>query len=139
MAESIREVMTTDPHTVDTGTSLQEAAQAMRDRDVGALIVTEQDTVTAIVTDRDIVIRGVAEGTDPSSGTVGDVCSGELTTLSPQDSVEDAIKTMRDQDVRRLPVVDDGKAVGVVSLGDLAIDRDPESVLADISSEPPPD
>lgn len=139
MADSIRDVMTNDPHTVDTGTSLTEAAKAMRDHDVGSLIVTEQDTVTAIVTDRDIVIRGVAEGTDPGSGKVGDVCTGEVTTLSPGDSVDDAIKTMRDQDVRRLPVVEDGKAVGVVSLGDLAIDRDEDSVLADISSEPPQD
>jgi CBS domain-containing protein len=139
MADSIRNVMTSDPHTVDAGDSLTDAARAMRDHDVGSLVVTEQDKVTAIVTDRDIVIRGIAEGTDPSEGRVGDVCSGELTTLSPDDSVEDAVKAVRDQDVRRLPVVEDGKAVGIVSLGDLAIEQDPGSVLADISSEPPQD
>lgn len=139
MADSIRDVMTGDPHTVDTGTSFTEAAKAMRDHDVGSLIVTEQDSVTAIVTDRDIVIRGVAEGIDPDEGRVGDVSSGEVTTLSPDDSVEDAVKTMRGQDVRRLPVVEDGKPVGIVSLGDLAIIQDPSSVLADISSEPAQD
>jgi CBS domain-containing protein len=137
MAESIRDVMTTDPQTVDTGTTLAGAASLMKERDVGALIVTEQGSVTAIVTDRDIVIRGVAEGADPESARVGDVATQELTALSPGDTVDDAIQAMRQQNVRRLPVVEDGQAVGIVSLGDLAVDRDPESVLADISAAPP--
>lgn len=137
MPESIREVMTTDPQTVDASDTLVDAAKAMKDRDVGSLVATEQGTVTGIVTDRDIVVRGVAEEADPQTARVGDVASQELTALSPGDSVEDAIKAMRDQDVRRLPVVEDGKAVGIVSLGDLAVDRDPESVLADISAAPP--
>ncbi len=137
MADSIRDVMTTDPQTVDASEPLAAAAKAMKDRDVGSLIVTEQGTVTGIITDRDIVVRGIAEEADPQSARVGDVASEELTALSPDDSVEDAIRAMRDQDVRRLPVVEDGDAVGIVSLGDLAVDRDPESVLADISAAPP--
>jgi CBS domain-containing protein len=137
MPESIREVMTTDPQTVDASDTLVDAAKAMKDRDVGSLVATEQGTVTGIVTDRDIVIRGIAEQADPQTARVGDIATQELTTLSPGDSVEDAIKAMRDQDVRRLPVVEDGNAVGIVSLGDLAVDRDPESVLADISAASP--
>ena len=137
MAETIRDVMTIDPVTVDTGTSLMEAARAMKDRDIGSLVVTEQGRVTGIVTDRDITIRGVAEGADSETARVGDVCSEELTTLSPGDSVDDAIRTMREQDVRRLPVVDGDETVGIVSLGDLAVERDPESALADISAAEP--
>jgi CBS domain-containing protein len=137
MAESIRDVMTTDPQTIDAGETLVAAAKAMKDRDVGGLVVTEQGSVTAIVTDRDIVIRGVAEEADTQTARVGDVASQELTALSPDDTVEDAIRVMREQDVRRLPVVEDDRAVGIVSLGDLAVDRDPESVLADISAAPP--
>jgi CBS domain-containing protein len=137
MTESIRDVMTTDPQTIDAGETLVAAAKAMKDRDVGGLVVTEQGSVTAIVTDRDIVIRGVAEEADTQTARVGDVASRELTALSPDDTVEDAIRAMREQDVRRLPVVEDDRAVGIVSLGDLAVDRDPESVLADISAAPP--
>ena len=137
MPESIREVMTTDPQTIDASDTLVDAAKAMKDRDVGSLVVTEQGTVMGIVTDRDIVIRGIAEEADPQTARVGDIATEELTALSPGDSVEDAIKAMRDQDVRRLPVVEDGNAVGIVSLGDLAVDRDPESVLADISAASP--
>ena len=137
MTESIREVMTTDPQTVDASDTLVDAAEAMKDRDVGALIVTEQGTVTGIITDRDMVVRGIAEGADPTTAHVGAIATQELTALSPGDSVEDAIGVMRDQDVRRLPVVEDGNAVGIVSLGDLAVDRDPDSVLADISAASP--
>jgi CBS domain-containing protein len=137
MAESIRDVMTTDPQTIDASEPLVAVAKAMKDRDVGSLIVTEQGTVTGIVTDRDIVIRGIAEDADPQTARVGDIATEELTALSPDDSVEDAIRAMRDQDVRRLPVVEGGNAVGIVSLGDLAVDRDPDSVLADISAAPP--
>lgn len=137
MAGTVKDVMTIEPVTIDAGTSLADAAQLMKERDVGSLIVTEQGKVTGIVTDRDITIRGVAEGADPQTARVSDVSSQELTTLSSDDSIEDAIQAMRDQDVRRLPVVENDDAVGIVSLGDLAVDRDPESVLADISAAPP--
>lgn len=137
MAESIKDVMTTDPQTVDSGIPLAEAARTMKELDVGALIVTEHGAVTGIVTDRDIVIRGVAEGADIETAPVGSVGSGELTALGPDDSVDDAVRTMREQDIRRLPVVEDGRAVGIVSLGDLAVERDPDSALADISAAPP--
>ncbi|MDX6724476.1 MAG: hypothetical protein QOD73_2880 [Solirubrobacteraceae bacterium] len=137
MAESIREVMTADPRTVDAGATLVEAAREMRDGDVGALIVVENGSVAGIVTDRDIVVRAIADGKDPGSTRVSDVATMNPVTLTVDQTVEDAIRTMREQDIRRIPVVQDGRAAGIVSLGDLAIERDTDSVLADISSEPP--
>ena len=129
--------MTSDPHTVDVGDSLQDAARVMADKDVGAVIVTEHDDVAGILTDRDIVIRSVADGQDPGEAVVGDICTRDVTTVSVDDSVEDAVKVMRDANVRRVPVVDGDEPAGIVSLGDLAQEREPESVLADISAAPP--
>jgi len=137
MAQSIREVMTADPRTVDSGATLVDAAREMRDGDVGSLIVVENGSVAGIVTDRDIVVRAVADGRDPSSTRVSEVATMNPTTLTVDQTVEDAIRVMREQDIRRIPVVQDGRPAGIVSLGDLAIERDTDSVLADIASEPP--
>jgi CBS domain-containing protein len=93
--------------------------------------------VCGIVTDRDIVIRGVAEGRDPSTTALGDVCSRDMTTLSPDDSVSDALRLMKDKAIRRVPVTDKGRPAGIVTLGDLAMNSDPDSALADISEAEP--
>lgn len=137
MAQTIQDVMTPEPVTLDAKTPTVEAARVMRDRDIGNVIVLEGGTVSGIVTDRDIVIRAVAEGQDPSTITLGDIASRDVTTLSPSDSVEDAVRVMRDKAVRRLPVVEGDRPVGIVSIGDLAIERDSDSTLADISASPP--
>jgi CBS domain-containing protein len=137
MAETVREVMTADPTTLDSSSTIAEAARAMRDGDFGAVIVTEGDSVHGIVTDRDIVVRAIADGRDPDSTQLGAVTSEELETLSPDDSIDDAVAKVRAADVRRLPVVEDGRAVGIVSLGDLAVERDSDSALADISAATP--
>ena len=136
--QSIQEVMTPDPFTVSASTPVLEVASTMRQGDVGAVIVLD-DTgqVLGIVTDRDITVRAVAEGRDPTTTTVGEVCSQDLTTLSPTDTVQDAVQLMRERAVRRLPVVEGGVPVGIVSIGDLAIEREPQSALADISAAPP--
>lgn len=136
MGQQVKEVMTTGPITLDRDASLAEAARVMRDRGIGDVIVVEGDDAQGIVTDRDIVIRGVAEGADPNTTRLGQVVSGDLTSVAPDDPVERALELMREKAVRRLPVLEDGKPVGVVSLGDLAIQRDAGSVLADISNEP---
>ncbi len=130
-------MMTPTPRTVPAGGSLIDAARVMRDADVGAVIVLKSGEETAgILTDRDIVVRALAEQRDPTSTRVEEICSEDLTTLSPTDSVEDAIRLMREKAVRRLPVVENGHPVGIVSIGDLAIERDPDSALADISAAP---
>jgi CBS domain-containing protein len=137
MAQSIREVMTADPRTVEAGATCVDAAREMRDGDVGSVVVVENGAVAGIVTDRDIVVRVVAGGTDPSSAKVRDAATMNPVTLTVDQSVDDAIRVMREQDIRRIPVVQDNRPAGIVSLGDLAIERDTDSALADIASEPP--
>jgi len=137
MAQSIRDVMTPNPITIPATSSVAEAACTMRDANIGDVIVLKDNQVCGIVTDRDIVIRAVAEGRDPAATKIADICSQELTTVSPTDKVEDAVRLMRDKAIRRLPVVEGGKPVGVVSIGDLAMTRDPDSALGQISAAPP--
>ncbi|MDQ3680066.1 MAG: CBS domain-containing protein [Actinomycetota bacterium] len=152
--EQVRAVMTVNPLTTANHSTVLEAARLMRDGNVGSVIVTDDEAVCGILTDRDIVVRAVAEGRDPQQLEVAEICSPELTTVAPGDSVGDALQVMREQALRRVPVVEDAKAVGMVSLGDLAIvkagwrqrvrfssyvpkDDDPASTLADISAAPP--
>ena len=137
MAQAISEVMTADPRTVEATATVADAAREMREGDVGPVIVTEEGGVCGIVTDRDITVRAVAEGKDPASTPVGEICSRNPTTLTPDQSVEEAIQIMRDQHVRRIPIVQDGRPAGIVAIGDLAVERDRESALADISAAPP--
>ena len=137
MAQQVKELMTERPVTLSRDASLTEAAKLMRDRGIGDVIVVEGDRAAGIVTDRDIVIRGVAEGNDPDATPVGDVLTGELAAVAPDDPIDRAVQLMRELAIRRLPVVESGKPVGVVSLGDLAVSEDRSSVLADISDAPP--
>ena len=137
MPQTVEEIMTRDPRTVDSGDTLLEAARAMRDSDIGDVIVMDAGQASGILTDRDIVIRAVAEGRDPESTSVGDVASHGIEALTPDQSVDEAVKTMREKDIRRLPVCKHGRPVGILSLGDLAIEREPHSALADISSASP--
>ena len=137
MAQSVKEVMTPNPVTLPATATVEEAARAMRDRGIGGVVVLEKDKVCGIVTDRDITVRTVAEGQDPKGTKLGQICSKDVTALAPKDSVDKAVKLMREKSVRRLPVVDGGKPVGMVSIGDLAVERDDKSALADISAAPP--
>jgi CBS domain-containing protein len=137
MVQQIRELMTPNPVALPGTASVHEAARAMRDADIGDVIVIEHNRVCGIVTDRDIVVRTLAEARDPATTTLADICSHALLTVSPTDSVEEAVRLMRTHAIRRLPVVEGGQPVGIVSLGDLAVERDPGSALGDISSTPP--
>jgi len=137
MAEYLREIMTQRPVTLQTSDTIVAAARSMRDANIGDVVVLENGQVRGILTDRDIVVRALAEGRDPARTTVGDICSRELTTLSPQDTIGNAVAVMRDKAIRRLPVVAEGRPVGIVSLGDLALERDPQSALGAISAAPP--
>ena len=139
MTQKLREVMTPDPVTVLKSAPVTEAAQAMKERDIGDVIVRDDGRICGIVTDRDIVVRVLAEGRDPNSTTVGEVASDQPVTLSPDADVSEAVNVMREKALRRLPVTEDGRPVGIVSLGDLAIEEDPNSALADISEAAPND
>lgn len=137
MPERISEVMTTDPVEMMNDTSLVDAAEVMRDRDIGDVLVMKPDgTLCGVVTDRDIVVRGIAGGGSPGAMTLEEVCSHEVVTLDSDDSISTAVKAMEEHAIRRLPVMAEGKVVGIVSIGDLAEMRDPDSALAEISSSP---
>lgn len=135
-SRTVADCMTPRPSTADVSDTLRSAARTMASQDVGALVVQSDMRLVGIVTDRDIVVRGIAEGLGPDS-TLSDVMSDRLVAVGPGDPVEVAVQVMRDAAVRRIPVVDGSVVVGIVSLGDLAIERDPESALADISEAPP--
>ena len=137
MAETIRDLMTENPITLESSASARQAAEQMREADVGAMLIVEGEELKGLVTDRDIVVRAVAEGRDPDDVSVGDIASSSVVSVSADDSVADAISTMRQHDIRRVPVLDGEKPVGIVSLGDLAVAQDSDSVLADISAAEP--
>jgi CBS domain-containing protein len=139
MSQTVRDVMTTDLVTCPSSAPVMDAAGHMRDRNIGDVLVVDDGSVRGIVTDRDIVVRCVADGGDVRQATVGDVCTGDLTTVASDASIEEAARIMRDNALRRLPVVDDGRPVGIVTLGDLAIDADPSSALGAISAASPND
>jgi CBS domain-containing protein len=136
MGKKIRDVMTDSPHMLAPSATVEEAARLMRDADIGDVLVFEDDAIRGIVTDRDITLRVVAEGNDITNTTLGEICTSEVITVAPDDSEKQAVRLMREHAVRRLPVVDNGRPVGIVSIGDLAIDLDTDSALADISAAP---
>lgn len=137
MAQHVRDIMTADPVTVEPQTSVAEVARLMRDEDLGVVLVTDGDDLRGVVTDRDLVVRCLSRGGDPGQTTVAGACSDELVTVGPDEDLGQAVELMREHCVRRIPVVDHGHPVGIVSLGDLAMERDPESALGDISAARP--
>ena len=138
MPQTVGEVMTRNPVTVGTDATIVDAARLMRDRDIGPLVVVDGEAVQGIVTDRDIVVRAVAEGRDPSTVRISEVCTVDVETVSPDEPISDVVRRMEQRDVRRLPVVEGGRPVGIVSMGDLAVEGDlPSSSLADISAATP--
>lgn len=137
MAKKVRDLMTPTPTMCESSTSLFDVATVMRDQGIGDVIVTQDGGLRGIVTDRDIVVRGVAEGRDPRETEAGSVVTGDLVTIGPEKLDEDAVHLMRERALKRILVVEDGSPVGILSLGDLAVEREPGSALADISEAPP--
>lgn len=133
---TVAEIMARDPQTVQVDTSVGEAARRMRGADTGNVVVLDDVRLAGVVTDRDIVVRVLAEGKHAST-PIREACSDQdLATVTPDTDTTDAAQLMRERVVRRLPVVEGERVVGVVSIGDLAIDRDERSALADISAAP---
>ncbi|MBV9946305.1 MAG: CBS domain-containing protein [Myxococcales bacterium] len=138
MAKSIRELMSKSLIKLAGHEPVSEAARRMREANVGAVVVEENGKPCGIVTDRDIVVRVVADDRDGKTTPLSAVSSRELTTVSPEDDIDRAVQLMRDKAIRRLLVCDArGAAVGIVSLGDLALERDAKSVLGQVSAAPP--
>jgi CBS domain-containing protein len=136
MQRKLADLMTADPITLPHTATLVEAAEQMARSDIGDVVIEDKGKVCGLVTDRDIVVRGLARGMDPTTTTLADICQHALVCLTPEDNAEEAIRQMKEHAIRRIPIVQEGRAVGVVSLGDLAQDRDRESVLATISAAP---
>jgi CBS domain-containing protein len=132
----VRDVMTAEPIVLQQDQTIADAAQAMRDTAVGAVLVVDGDRLCGLITDRDIVVRAVAESARPDS-PVGPLVSSDLIAVGADDEADDAARVMQAHAVRRLPVMDDGRIVGIVSIGDLAVSRGEDSALADISAAEP--
>ena len=137
MAQAVREVMTKEPVLLQADEILTKVARTMREKNIGDVLVMKDGKLKGIVTDRDITVRAVADGKDPNKTKVEDVCSPELVTIPADRPVVEAVDLMRKKAVRRLPVVEGDKPVGVVSIGDLAVERDPKSALSHISAADP--
>ena len=136
MNAKVRDLMTPGPIGVDYYQSIGDAARAMRDWGVGAVLVVHDQALRGLVTDRDLVVRAVAESGTPDE-PVGPLASGDLIGVNADDDVAVALRLMRAHAVRRLLVIDDGQVAGVVSLGDLALEEDPASALAEVSQARP--
>jgi len=137
MAKSVRDAMTEDPRSVGASASVVEAARLMRERHIGALPVTEDEQLVGMITDRDIATRVVAENAVPETTSVGEVYSRDLITVEPSNELEEALQLMARHQVRRLPVVENGKLVGMVAQADIALKESERTrELVEAISEP---
>jgi CBS domain-containing protein len=129
MAKKARDVMTPGAECVGENDTVIDAAKRLAELDVGAMpICGEDNRLKGMLTDRDIVVRVLAEGKDPSSTTAGDLAQGKPVTIGADDSVDEALRTMKEYKVRRLPVIDGHDLVGIVSQADVATNVDEDKV-----------
>jgi CBS domain-containing protein len=133
----IRGFMTPYVVSVQIHDTLADAAHAMRQHDVGDGIVLNGEQLFGILTDRDVIVRGIAEKYQPDVTEVKDIASEHVTSVSPEDYVDDAMQIMKDHAIRRLPVVENHRVIGIISLGDVVLQEEPETPLANISAAPP--
>jgi CBS domain-containing protein len=137
MATTVGDVMTRDPVALSSDSSVVEAAKAMSDFHIGTVVVMDKDGPCGIVTDRDITVRVVAAGSDPSTTKLSDICTHDLAVVRADQSVDDAIQVMKSHDVKRVVVMTDSKLEGIVSLGDLTSRGIGEDVQDDLSRAEP--
>jgi CBS domain-containing protein len=138
MAKSVRDAMTEDPRSIGQSASVVEAARLMREGDIGSLPITDDEKLVGMITDRDITTRVVAEAADPKLTSVGDVYSQDLISVQPDEDLEAALRLMARHQVRRLPVVENGRLVGIVAQADIARSEDEKKTgeLVEAISEP---
>ncbi len=121
MANSVRNAMTEDPRSIGTSASVVEAAQLMREAHIGSLPITDGEQLVGMITDRDITTRVVAEAADLGTTSVGEVCSREVISVEADKDHEEAVELMARHQVRRLPVVENGRLIGIVAQADIAL------------------
>ena len=131
---NVRDVMTANPRTLSPNDTIQSAARIMKEEDAGVVPIVENGKLVGMVTDRDIVIRAVADGSSGSK-TVREIASGNVVCTQPEMSTRDAAKLMGEHQIRRLPVVEDDRLVGIVSLGDIAVKEGKDSRTGDTLEE----
>jgi CBS domain-containing protein len=121
MTQSVRDAMTENPRSIGASASVVEAARLMREGDIGSLPITDDEKLVGMITDRDITTRVVAEASDLATTSVGDVYSQDLISVEPDKELEEAVQLMARHQVRRLPVVENGRLVGIVAQADVAL------------------
>ena len=137
MAKSVRDAMTEDPRSIGASASVVEAARLMREQHVGSLPVTEDERLVGMITDRDITTRVVAESAVPETTSVGDVYSRDLISVEPNSDLEEALRLMARHQVRRLPVVENDRLVGMIAQADIALkEKERTGELVGAISEP---
>ncbi len=137
MAKSVRDTMTENPRSIGASASVVEAARLMREEHIGALPITDDEQLVGMITDRDIATRVVAEAADPKTTSVGDVSSRDLIGVEPDRDLEEALQLMARHQVRRLPVVENGRLVGIVAQADIALkEKERTGPLVEAISEP---
>lgn len=137
-SKTIAELMSHDPVTLTSSNACIDAALAMRDHDIGEVLVTDvSNNLSGIVTDRDLVVRVLCEGRDPTMTMLGDIATSKVVSVQEDDGIDDVMDVMARHAIRRVPVVDGDTLRGIISLGDLAAARDPRSVLGRISRAAP--
>jgi CBS domain-containing protein len=137
MARTVRDVMTRNPVTLSSEASVVDAAKVMKDMNIGTVVVMEHGKPAAIVTDRDITVRAVATGSDPSKTRLADISTKRLASVRPDQPLEDAIQVMKSDDVKRVVVMTGTRLEGIVTLGDLAARGEDADVQDDISRAEP--
>ena len=138
MAKTVRDAMTDDPRSIGAAESVVKAARLMRDEHIGSLPVTEDERLVGMITDRDITMRVVAEGAVPETTSVGDVYSRDLVSVEPNNDLEEALQLMARHQVRRLPVVENGRLIGIIAQADIALSENEAKTgeLVEAISEP---
>jgi CBS domain-containing protein len=124
---TVREAMTASPRSISSDSNSVEAARLMIEQDVGSLPVVENDALVGIVTDRDLVAQVLAKDLDPKQVRVGDVCTERPVVIGPEEPLDAALQRMAHEQVRRLPVVEDGRLVGMLAQADVARVAEPTS------------
>ena len=138
MAKNVRDAMTENPHSIGHSASVVEAARLMREQHIGSLPITDDEKLVGMITDRDITTRVVAEAADATKTSVGDVYSQDLISVEPDRGLEEALQLMARHQVRRLPVVENGRLVGIVAQADIALSENEQKTgeLVEAISKP---
>jgi CBS domain-containing protein len=137
MTTKLRDIMGPAPVSMAATEPVSAAAKVMKEHGIGTVLIVADGRLSGLVTDRDIALRVLADNRDPATTRVGDICGAELAVLGPDDDVDQAARLVRERAVRRIPVVQDGTPVGVVSIGDLALNKDQAPALSCVPAVPP--